>query len=140
MRHTISDSDRRFIEDLEAARIPPANFGHRAHVRAAYVYLTQHDTDDAAGRMRDTLVAYLRENGVDPAKYHETITRAWIMAVRHFMARTPPTHDGDAFIAANPQLLDASIMLTHYSKGRLFSDDARNAFIEPDLEPIPQHG
>ena len=32
-----------------------------------------------------TLHAFLACHGITPAKYHETITRAWILAVRHFM-------------------------------------------------------
>ena len=44
------------------------------------------------------------------------------------------------FIARNPELLDSRIMLTHYSASVLFSADARECFVEPDLDPIPQPG
>ncbi|MFT5516394.1 MAG: hypothetical protein ACI80V_002526 [Rhodothermales bacterium] len=30
-------------------------------------------------------------------------------------------------------------MLTHYSAQLLFSDEARAAFVEPDLHPIPTY-
>jgi hypothetical protein len=30
-------------------------------------------------------------------------------------------------------------MLTHYSAERLFSPQARVAFVQPDLDPIPRH-
>jgi hypothetical protein len=30
-------------------------------------------------------------------------------------------------------------MLTHYSAEHLFSADARRSFVEPDLDPIPDH-
>jgi hypothetical protein len=36
-------------------------------------------------------------------------------------------------------LLDSSIMLTHYSADLLFSPQAREQFIEPNLDPIPRH-
>ena len=36
-------SDTRFLEALESCRLPAAEFDHRAHVRAAYLYLL--DTD-----------------------------------------------------------------------------------------------
>jgi hypothetical protein len=78
-------------------------------------------------------------NGIDPGKYHETLTRSWILAVRHFMDRAPAAASADAFIAANPMLLDSKIMLTHYSASVLFSPDARARFVEPDLEAIPRH-
>jgi hypothetical protein len=103
----------------------------------AYVYLTLGGVDPALQMMRDALVRYLGHLKVDPGKYHETITRAWIMAVRHFMELSPDAESADSFIDQNPQLLDAKIMLTHYSAEVLFSDEARAAFVEPNLDPIP---
>ena len=40
-------------------------------------------------------------------------------------------------LAQHPELLDANIMLTHYSEERLFSDRARAGFVVPDRQPIP---
>jgi hypothetical protein len=34
--------------------------------------------------------------------------------------------------------LDSKIMLTHYSAAVLFSADARAAFVQPDVDPIPR--
>ena len=138
--HSSSAADRAFLESFETCAIAPSAFHHREHVRLAYVYLCDGDVVDAHRRLRASLLAFLAHNGVDPAKYHETITRAWILAVDHFMERAEPAASFDDFIAANPRLLDTSIMLTHYSKERLFSDEARAAFVEPDLDPIPKRG
>ena len=85
MRHQSSGDDRRFQAEVESCSVTPAQFDHRAHVKLAYVYVTQNDTDAAHDRMRETLHAFLACHGITPAKYHETITRAWILAVRHFM-------------------------------------------------------
>ena len=68
------------------------------------------------------------------------MTRAWILAVRHFMESSRDSASADAFIESNPRLLDAKIMMTHYSAGLLFSPEARSQFVEPDLGPIPRHG
>lgn len=76
MPHLISFGDRQFLGDLESARLEPAAFDHRAHVRAAYIYLTESGSDLAAARMRDTLLGFLKHHGVDSSKYHETITKA----------------------------------------------------------------
>jgi hypothetical protein len=67
------------------------------------------------------------------------MTAAWILAVRHFMAITDACASADEFVGRNPVLLDSKIMLTHYSAGRLFSEDARAQFVEPDLDAIPRH-
>jgi len=139
MKHDLSVDDRHFRAEFEAGRITPAAFTHRAHVRLAYVYVAENDADTAAALMRDALLAFIRTNGIDAAKYHETMTRAWILAVRHFMARTPSSASADEFIDANPVLLDAKIMMTHYSAGVLFSAEARARFVEPDLQAIPRH-
>jgi hypothetical protein len=139
MPHTVSAADRIFRSDFEEGRVIPAQFDHRAHVRLAYVYLTEGGVDAASDTMRNALSAFLERHGIDPAKYHETLTRSWILAVRHFMERTPATSSADEFIAANPMLLDSKIMLTHYSASLLFSAEARAQFVEPDLDAIPRH-
>lgn len=86
-----------------------------------------------------SLLAFLTHYGVGADKYHETLTRAWIMAVRHFMARSSKATSAENFIDNNRQLLDAKIMLSHYSEAALFSGEARSAFVEPDLDPIPRY-
>lgn len=66
------------------------------------------------------------------------LTRAWILAVWHFMSKTQDLQSSADLIARNPMLLDSRIMLTHYSAALLFSAEARQAFVEPDLDPIPR--
>jgi len=139
MHHLLSTEDRAFRTQLESCETPPAEFNHRAHLRLAYVYLTEHDTETAYQRMRDALVRFLEHNGVDASKYHDTMTRAWILAVRHFMEKTPGAGSSDSFIEQNPAMLDSKIMLTHYSAEVLFSNEAREGFVEPDLDPIPRY-
>ena len=138
-RHSLSEEDRRFRSAFETCAFPAARFDHRAHVRLAYCYLAEADDETALTRMRAALLGFIRHNAVDPAKYHETMTGAWILAVRHFMALSAPAASADAVIAANPILLDGKIMLTHYSAELLFSDEARARFVEPDLGEIPRH-
>jgi hypothetical protein len=89
--------------------------------------------------MREALLSFIEHNGISRSKFHETITRAWVLAVRHFMDRSASSSSTD-FIAKNRDLLDTRIMLTHYSAGVLFSSEARASFVEPDLDPIPRRG
>ncbi|HJQ70943.1 MAG TPA: hypothetical protein VKA70_18350 [Blastocatellia bacterium] len=140
MRHLSSAEDQDFRREFEAGRFPPAEFNHRAHIRLAYVYLSEHDDDTAHQLMRSALLSFLVRHGVDVSKYHETITRAWILAVRHFMEKTTGSESYDAFIEKNPIMLDSKIMLTHYSAEALFTDEARAKFVEPNLDPIPRYG
>jgi len=140
MRHSLSPDDHRFREDFEACRFQPAAFDHRSHIRLAYIYLAEHDIDTALLKMRTALQAFIAHHGVPAAKYHETLTRAWILAVHHFMATSPAAPSSAAFVEANPAMLDTKIMLTHYSAEVLFSPEARARFVEPDLDVIPRHG
>ena len=138
VKHFLSADDERFRDDFANGTTTAAEFDHRAHVRLAYVFLVTEDVDSATARMRSALHAFMRHHGVDSsAKYHETITRAWILAVRHFMDRTAHSASADEFIEANPILLDTKIMLTHYSAELLFSPEARARVVEPDLQRIP---
>ena len=135
-RHELSQEDRDFRSAFEACTVAPSEFTHEAHVRLAYVYLVESDVETAVRRMREALLEFIERNGIPRSKFHETITRAWVLAVRHFMNKSGGRSFA-AFIAENPQLLDSKVMLTHYSASVLFSPDARAAFVEPDLDPIP---
>jgi len=135
--HELSQEDRCFRAAFETHAVMPSQFNHEAHVRLAYVYLAEHDVESAVQRMREALLNFIEHNGIPRAKFHETITRAWVLAVRHFMDRSASSSSTD-FIAKNQALLDGKIMLTHYSANVLFSSDARSSFVEPDLDPIPR--
>jgi hypothetical protein len=139
MKHQLDASDREFRQAFETGAYAPADFSHRAHVRLAYVYLVGAELEPALERYRAALQSFLSHHGIPATKYHETLTRAWILAVHHFMHRSPEAVSAEDFIARNPLLLDGKIMLTHYSADLLFSDAARAQFAEPDLDPIPRH-
>ena len=138
-RHELSSEDRLFRADFEAGVVACESFNHRAHVRLAYTYLAESDTAAAAAKMHKALVGFLQHHGIPASRYHETLTRAWILAVRHFMESSSSSASADAFISHNPALLDSKIMLTHYSADLLFSEEARAQFVEPNLEQIPRH-
>lgn len=137
--NALSDDDRRFLAEFETGSLAPASFDHRAHIRLAYCYLAEAEVEAAVTKMRDSLQAFLRRHGIAPSKYHETMTRAWILAVRHFMENSATSSSAEAFIQANPAMLDSRIMMTHYSTTLLFSDEARARFVEPDLDAIPRY-
>lgn len=135
--HRTDTEDDAFVDAFEHCRIAPGDFDHAAHVRVAYAYLCQDEPETACARMKASLLRFLAHAGADPDKFHETMTRAWTLAVRHFMDRIGPTASCAEFIERAPDLLDPRIMLTHYSALTLFSDAARAGFVDPDIQPIP---
>lgn len=141
MKHLISRDDQKFKNRVESCEFSVSDFDHRAHIRLAYVYLVEANTNRAVEHMRNSLTNLLKHAGVDPTqKYHETLTEAWVLAVHHFMNNTDSAESADDFIEKNTAMLDSKIMMTHYSAEVLFSEQARQSFVDPDLEPIPRYG
>ena len=141
MKYEITEEDLAFKKDVESFSFPIPDFDHRAHLRLAYVYLVETNSlSESVNLVRKALIGLLKHAGVDPsAKYHETLTEAWLLAVHHFMHHTSQSVSADDFINQNPNLLNSRIMLNHYSESVLFSEPAKAAFVEPDIEPIPRH-
>ena len=134
-----TDSDGRFQQRFESCELAAAEFHHREHLRVAYIYLTLHPPEVALDTMRRGLQKFLTHLGAPASKYHETMTRAWLLAVHHFMHVAERAASFDQFARSAPQLFDQQIMLTHYTSKLLMSDTARCRFVEPDLDPIPRY-
>jgi len=140
VKHLLSREDQEFKSQVEACEFPVPEFDHRAHLRLAYVYLVEGSAEQAVQLMREALTGLLKHAGVDPSKkYHETLTEAWILAVHHFMSNTDSCESTDDFIEKNNVMLDSKIMMMHYSAEVLFSEQARQSFVEPNISPIPRY-
>jgi hypothetical protein len=128
-------TDLELTRALERGEIANEGFHHGAHLHVAWVYLAESSSaQQAANKMRDTLRRFAAAAG-RPEKYHETITLFWVdLLSRAYMA----SRGGglEEIIRANPQLLEKNFALTYYSAERLFSDEARTSWVEPDLKPI----
>ncbi|TGD75982.1 hypothetical protein E4634_00035 [Mangrovimicrobium sediminis] len=138
VHHLASPEDMEFSCRFEALEISPEDFGHRDHLRLAYVYLCVDSAETAAWRMERALLAFLNVLGLGREKYHRTLTCAWVDAISFFMLQTAPGNSFDEFIRRNPALLDARILLSHYSESTLATEQARRHYVAPDLEPIPR--
>ncbi len=132
---TIEPADVAFLAAFEAATIAPGRFDHRAHVRAAWLYLRFHP-DTARQRFERALVRFATRAGV-PDKYHATMTRAWLEIIA---ARIDAAEDWPRFAARNRALFDApgDVLARHYSKALIDSDRARAGFVQPDRSPLPE--
>jgi hypothetical protein len=134
----LTNADLEFERRFAAGDLPPGDFDHRAHLRLAYIHLATHGPDEAISTFREALLGFLRHHQIDPGKFHETITQAWLQAVWHFMQRAGDTTGSEDFMLRSSVLHDPKVMLTHYSANVLFGDEARRRFIAPDLDPIPR--
>ncbi len=121
--------------------LPKPEWTHAAHFAAA-LWLLRHAPQPAPEAAMPPLIrAYNEATGVpntDTDGYHETITLASIAAARALLAGQPaetPLHVVLARLMAGP-LGRSDWPLVYWSKARLFSAEARRAWIEPDLQPF----
>jgi len=109
-------TDRAFIQAFENGQIAPKEFHHADHVRLALAYLMDSaSVDEAADRMAASLRAFACAAGQGD-KYHHTLTVAWVRLVA--------------------RLFDQKLPLAYYSHDRLFSVDARQRWVEPDMQAL----
>src|SRR5262249_31065336 len=128
--------DRAFLAAFEAAAIPGAEFGHRQHIRLAWLYVRRDGPARAALRLSAGIRRFAAAQGA-AAKYHETLTPAWGRLVAAALRRAPNGHGFEAFLQANPGLLDKETPYVFYRRETLASEAARASWVEPDRLPLP---
>ena len=127
-------------EGLLDRGLPKDQWTHAAHLTATLRLVRLRDANlerDLPWVIRAYNVAVGGQN-TDTAGYHETITQAYLAAIRAFEAALPPgTSDAEAvaLLLATP-LGDKNWPLTHWSRERLFSVEARRWWVDPDLKPL----
>lgn len=137
MKHKLSKEDIRYFNAFQRCEIAVDEFNHKAHLKLAYILLVHYDVEEAYVKLKSYLLNFLKYNGVPENKFHETMTRAWLLAVKHFMHVSSVSENAEDFISNNDILSDKEIMFTHYSRDLMSTELARTSFIAPDLEPIP---
>lgn len=123
-------TDQDFLEALEAGTLPPAEFSHRAHVRAGFLYLRRHDFPSACVAMKATIQAFAARLGKSTL-YHETLTIAYLALIAERLAEEPQALGFDAFIERYPELLSLDYFRRYYPAGTLDVPEARATFVLP---------
>jgi hypothetical protein len=130
MTALICGTDRDFLDALETCTLPPSEFGHAAHVRAAYLYAREHDFAEALGRMRRALRAYTAALGKSD-RYHETITTAFVALIAQRLHEHGDEGGWDGFARAHADLFDRDVLRRYIPASILQSDLARQVFVLP---------
>lgn len=145
---TASRTDAPYTDEAVAAvaaglldhSLPKARWTHAAHLIAT-LHLVRTRNEGLERDMPEIIRAYnVAVGGVndDHNGYHETITQAYLAAIRAFAAALPAgISDGEAAdrLLATP-MGDKAWPLTFWSRARLFSVEARRGWVEPDLAPL----
>ncbi len=129
-------SDDAFLEAFESCTLPKEAFHHRDHIRLAWLYLRQDEFSVAAARIEQSIRRFAAHLGVSE-KYHHTITIVWLRLVADAIRKSPDAVTFENLFELHGELLDQNLVFQFYSRGRLLSDAARFAWMEPDLQPLP---
>ena len=128
-------TDESFLDALESCRLAEAEFGHAAHVRAAYLYLRTCEFPQALERMRNAIRNHAARLG-KPGRYHETITVAYLALIGRHLWEHGDGGGGAAFARRHPELFEPDLLLHYYPKAELDSEVARKTFVLPQ-RPLP---
>ena len=127
------DEIRAIVEGLEDCSIPPDNFDHRAHLAVAIWYLSSMTVEQASAKMRDSLLRFIAHNGVDSQKYNETITQFWVRRLDKLLNETDPNLSlAERANQAIEKAGDSNLIFDYYTRERIFSEEARCKWIEPE--------
>ena len=124
------DQDLDFLARLEAGSLPPAEFGHRGHLRAGFLYLRRHDFPGACVAMKRSIQRFAASLGKGTL-YHETITVAYLALIAERLAEEPVELDFDTFLTRYPELTSAEYFRRYYPAGELGTPEARSTFLLP---------
>jgi hypothetical protein len=127
--------DTTLVARFEDTTLPADAFGHREHVRIAWLLLREAPFEVAALRFCGALRRYAASLG-KAERYHETITWAYLALVNQRL-RAGGAQDFDAFARANPDLLHRTggALAQLYDRATLESPLARRVFLLP--RPLP---
>ena len=142
MRFTSEEEIKEVVRTFEDATISRDAWKHAEHLTVALHYLTLHDVETATAKMREGIFKLLTKGfGVDLSiemPYHETLTVFWMRTVYDFNA----VKNGASFLEKANELVatyDKDYPLRFYTRGFLFSDEARAGFVEGDVENPPHN-
>jgi hypothetical protein len=138
-----SDAEIEHIgEGLLGRTLPRAEWTHEAHLAATTYLLLKRPDVDIDKELPGIIRRYNESVGgvnSDTEGYHETITRAFLHGVRLFLSETDPKEPLHELV--NELLLSPmgrrDWPLRFYSPARLFSVEARRAFVPPDVAAFP---
>ncbi|HEY0545041.1 MAG TPA: hypothetical protein VGC91_06560 [Pyrinomonadaceae bacterium] len=125
------------VRKFEACLFSPGEFHHREHLTVALCYLLESNEQAALERLRANLFRFLEHHHIEANVYHETITLFWLKLVGHFLEGADK---GRALAELTNDLIaecgEAHLVKAHFSRQLLDSEEARAAWVEPDLQSL----
>lgn len=126
----MTDPDSDFLARLEAGTLPAADFDHRGHLRAGFLFLRRHDFPGACVAMKRAIQRFAALLG-KANLYHETVTVAYLALLAERLAEEPAGLSFDDFLGRYPELTSGEYFRRYYPAGELDTPEARATFVLP---------
>ncbi|BBH16019.1 hypothetical protein Back2_03060 [Nocardioides baekrokdamisoli] len=127
--HLVEDGAVDELDEFYEGRIQTPGFAHRDHLRMAFLAVSRDPFPVAFGRYSDGIRRFAAVAG-KPEKFHQTITGMFLVLVAERLA-AQGAENFEAFIDANPDLLDSGLVRQYYSDETLSSPRARSTYVPP---------
>jgi hypothetical protein len=127
------DDVTKVVQGFESCTTDKTEFKHQDHLTVAVCYLQDSTVQEATGRLRTSLLRFVDHHQVDRQKYNETITFFWLELVAAELSKVSQQSLVEQCNAVIETLNDSGLALQYYSADLLFSQRARETFVEPDL-------
>lgn len=136
----VNDDDREFLSAFEECRLDKDCWSHSAHIRMAWLQIEKLGYDRAVDQIRESIRRY--NGAVGSPGYNETVTVAFSQLIQYRRLAGDPCPMWREFLETNGDLLskEKPALERFYTRETLFSEKARNEFLEPDLRPLPAMG
>jgi hypothetical protein len=123
--------------------LPRPLWTHHAHLRVGLWHVRTFGPEGAAARLRERIRRYNQAVGTantDTSGYHETLTVFYVRVIAAFLAADQVGSEPATAIERRliDTLGDRELPLRYYTRERLFSVEARRAWMPPDLAPLPE--
>jgi N-formylglutamate deformylase len=122
MQTNINIEDQAFVKSIEDCELAPIYFDHQAHLRLAYLVLTEHGLEQGVKKIQSLIFNYVSANGAR-GKYRKDLTIAAAKLVNCFMRRSDSA-DFQGFLSEFPELLsNFPEMVKNFTTCSEFSDE-----------------
>ena len=130
------------VRCFESGTLPRIRWTHHAHLMVGLWYISRFEKSAAIRMIRDGIKKQNAAVGtVDSptSGFHETITLAWAGLVRDYLSRSEDTdrESIELYRGLVFAFSDRNFLFKYYSRDLLMSTEARAAWVEPDLMPLP---
>ena len=129
-------TDDEFVTAFLSGSLPNSQFHHRDHLRLTWTLIRLTGEEQAMKRVTSGIRYFATQHG-HAEKYHETMTRFWVLLVGHMVAARPDITTFDDFLVAFPMLLEKDLPYRHWQRETMLSPDARARWVEPDILALP---